>query len=148
MCFEEVIIERLTTSQKVYITIALVTALISTLGSLYLSEILHFVPCTLCWYQRILMYPLSLILLIGLIRQERGVFIYVLPFAILGFGVSTYHYLLQKTAIFSTSAVCSTGVPCTTTWINFLGFVTIPFLALTGFLIILFSALFFWSATE
>ena len=115
------------------------------LGSLYLSEILKFVPCTLCWYQRILMYPLAVILLVGFLRRDKGVFLYVLPFSILGIGVSTYHYLLQKTDLFSHSAVCNTGIPCTTTWINLYGFVTVPFLALTAFLTITLMGLIFWS---
>jgi len=114
------------------------------LGSLYLSEILKFVPCTLCWYQRILMYPLAIILLIGFLRRDKGVFLYALPFSILGIGVSTYHYLLQKTDIFTHSAVCNSGIPCTTTWVNFFGFVTIPFLALIAFSIITFMGLLFW----
>ena len=115
------------------------------LGSLYLSEILHFVPCTLCWYQRILMYPLAIILLVGYLRKDHGVFLYVLILSVLGVGVSTYHYLLQKTNIFTHSAICETGIPCTTTWINLFGFVTIPFLALLGFFIITFAGLLFLS---
>jgi disulfide bond formation protein DsbB len=143
-CTREVTIHRFTASQKTIVFIALVAAWIATLGSLYLSEILHFVPCTLCWYQRILMYPLAIILLVGLLRKDRGIFTYVLPFSVLGIGVSTYHYLLQKTNLFASSAVCDTGIPCTTTWINFFGFVTIPFLALIAFLTIsLMGALFF-----
>jgi len=117
----------------------------ATLGSLYLSEILKFIPCTLCWYQRILMYPLAIILLIGFLRRDKGVFLYVLPFSILGIGVSTYHYLLQKTDLFTHGAVCNSGIPCTTTWINFFGFITIPFLALIAFSAITFMGLLFWT---
>ncbi len=89
------------------------------------------------------MYPLALILLIGLLRRDQGVFHYVLPFTILGTLVSSYHYLLQKTPLFSHSAVCDTGIPCTTTWVNLAGFITIPFMALTAFLIIFFAGIFF-----
>ncbi len=141
----------MTTTQRILILIALLAAWTATLGSLYFSEVLGFIPCSLCWYQRILMYPLSVILLIGLIRKDSGLFFYVLPFSILGIVVSTYHYLLQKTNIFTSSAVCDTGIPCTTTWINLFGFVTIPFMALTAFLIIsVMGALYFLdeSATE
>jgi len=90
----------------------LAAAWTATLGSLYLSEILKFVPCTLCWYQRILMYPLAIILLVGLLRRDKGVFLYALPFSIMGIGVSTYHYLLQKTDLFTHSAVYNSGIPC------------------------------------
>ncbi len=139
----------MTSTQRILTIIALLAAWTATLGSLYLSEVLHFIPCSLCWYQRILMYPLAIILLVGLIRRDRGVFIYVLPFSILGIFVSSYHYLLQKTDIFTSSAVCDTGIPCTTTWINLFGFVTIPFMALTAFLIIsVMGALFFLDESD
>ncbi len=134
----------MTSTQRILTLIALIAAWAATLGSLYFSEVLNFIPCSLCWYQRILMYPLAVILLVGLIRRDEGIFIYVLPFSMTGVILSTYHYLLQKTDIFTHSAVCDTGIPCTTTWINLFGFVTIPFLALTAFLIIsVMGALFF-----
>ncbi len=95
------------------------------------------------------MYPLSLILLIGFIRQDKGIFAYVLPFSLIGITLSTYHYLLQKTDLFTSSTVCDTGIPCTTTWINWYGFITIPFLALTAFLIIsIMGAMFFLDETD
>lgn len=139
----------MTSTQRILILIALIAAWAATLGSLYFSEILNFIPCSLCWYQRILMYPLAVILLVGLIRRDEGIFYYVLPFSVIGVILSTYHYLLQKTDIFTSSAVCDTGIPCTTTWINLLGFITIPFLALIAFLIIsVMGALFFLDESE
>ncbi len=107
-------------------------------GSLYFSEVAGFIPCKLCWYQRILMYPLTVILLMIIIIRflDEDAPYFVLPFSLLGISVSTYHYLLQKTDLFTSSTVCTAGAPCTTTWINWFGFVTIPFLALTAFLII------------
>ena len=116
--------------------IALITAWVAMCGSLYFSEVRGYVPCVLCWYQRILMYPLTLVLAIGLLRRDWNLPYYVLPFSLLGLGVSTYHYLLEKTDLFAGSAACRQGVSCTTQWINWFGFVTIPFLALTAFLII------------
>ncbi len=127
---------------------ALIVAWIAMLGSLYFSEVAHFVPCTLCWYQRILMYPLTLLLLIAVLRQEKQIAYYVLPFSLLGIGFSTYHYLLQKTQLFSHGTVCSSGVPCTTTWINWFGFVTIPFLALIAFILITFMMLITLTSSE
>jgi cytochrome c5 len=105
------------------------------MGSLYFSEVAGYIPCTLCWYQRILMYPLAGIIAIGLLRRDRGLPYYVLPFSLLGIAFATYHYLLQKTDLFGTS-ICKVGVPCTSMWINWFGFVTIPFLALAAFIII------------
>ncbi len=110
-------------------------ALSATLGSLYYSEIAGFVLCTLCWYQRILMYPLTLILLIGILKHDGGVFDYVLPLSVLGIGVSTYHYLIQL-GVIGHSAACSVGIPCGLRYVNYLGFVTIPLMALTAFTII------------
>jgi len=116
--------------------IALLAALIAMCGSLYFSEVRGYAPCVLCWYQRILMYPLSGVIAIGLLRRDANLPYYVLPFSIYGIGMSGYHYLLEKTDLFAGSAACAQGVSCTTQWINWFGFVTIPFLAFTAFLII------------
>jgi disulfide bond formation protein DsbB len=116
--------------------IALLAAWIAMLGSLYFSEVAHYIPCTLCWYQRILMYPLAVILTVGLLRRDENTPLLVLPFSLLGIGVSTYHVLLEKTDWFSGAATCQAGIPCTVLWINWFGFITIPFLALIAFLII------------
>jgi len=116
--------------------IALVTAWVAMMGSLYFSEVRHYIPCQLCWYQRIIMYPLSGIIAFGLLRKDTNTPQLVLPFSVLGMGVSTYHYLLQKTTLFSSVSTCQVGVPCSTMWINWFGFVTIPFLSLAAFTII------------
>lgn len=130
-------------SRRLPLFIALLAAWIATLGSLYFSEIAGFVPCKLCWVQRIFMYPLAAILLVAVVRRDDDdVPYYVLPLSLIGMGVSTYHYLLQKTDLFTESAVCSGGVPCSIDYINWLGFITIPFLALTAFVIITISMVF------
>jgi disulfide bond formation protein DsbB len=115
--------------------IALFAAWAATCGSLFFSEVLGWRPCALCWYQRILMYPLALLLAIGIVRRDHGLHAYVLPFSIAGIGVSLYHYLLIKTDWFPPPA-CAVDVPCTVDYLNWFGFVNIPFLALTAFLII------------
>ena len=115
--------------------LAWVPALVAMFGSLYFSEVKGFIPCTLCWYQRILMYPLSVIILVGIIKQDEFLPTYVLPFSIVGIGVSSYHYLLQ-TGVLSDATTCSTGIPCSLRYINWGGFITIPFLALTAFVMI------------
>lgn len=116
--------------------LAWLVALIATGGSLYFSEIRLFVPCTLCWYQRILMYPLVIILGLASFRQSTVVVPYVLPLTVLGAGVSLFHYLEQKIPGFGAPAVCRSGVPCSMEYINALGFITIPFLALIAFTLI------------
>ncbi len=130
-------------SHRLPLFIALLAAWIATLGSLYFSEIAGFVPCKLCWVQRIFMYPLAAILLVAVVRRDDDVPYYVLPLSLIGMGVSTYHYLLQKTDLFTESTVCAGGVPCSIDYINWLGFITIPFLALTAFVIITISMVFF-----
>lgn len=115
--------------------LAFAAALAATLGSLYYSEIAGFIPCTLCWYQRILMYPLTLIILVGILKHDEGLPDYVLPFSIIGVGFSSYHYLIQA-GVVGHSAGCTVGLPCDLRWVNYFGFVTIPLLALTAFVII------------
>lgn len=126
--------------------IALLAAWIAMCGSLYFSEVAGYVPCNLCWYQRILMYPLAVIIAVGLIQHVQALPLLVLPFSLLGIGVSSYHYLLEKTDLFSSSTTCDVGAPCTVAWINWLGFITIPFLALIAFLIITLMTIIAWQA--
>lgn len=118
------------------LSIALLTAWVAMLGSLYFSNVLGYLPCDLCWYQRILMYPLAGILAIGMLRRDENLPYYILPFSLAGQGLSTYHYLLEKTQIFGAPTACLSGVPCTVAWINWYGFITIPFLAMSAFFII------------
>lgn len=108
-------------------------ALLSTLISLYLSDVLHFPPCILCWYQRIFMYPLAIILFVGILRKDKGIAAYVLPMSLVGIAIATFHTLLQWQIIPDKLAPCSQGISCTTKFINFFGFVTIPFLSLIAF---------------
>lgn len=115
---------------------AWVVAIAAMAGSLYFSEVRHFVPCTLCWWQRILMYPLVPLLGIATFRQDRGIWRYALPLSVVGLGTSTYHYLIQKVPGFAPPASCAIGVPCSAAYINWFGFVTIPLLAGTAFLLI------------
>ena len=116
--------------------LAWLVALTATLGSLYFSEVRHFVPCTLCWYQRILMYPLAIVLGIASYRQDGAVRGYVLPLSVLGMGFATYHVLEQNIAGFGAPALCRAGVPCNLHYIHWLGFITIPVLSLTAFTLV------------
>jgi disulfide bond formation protein DsbB len=113
-----------------------ITALVATIGSLYFSEVRHYIPCTLCWYQRILMYPLAIILGIAFYRNDKGIYRYTLPIAIIGLIVSGYHMLLQKIPYLQKFEMCTTGVPCSKDYINWYGFITIPMLAFIAFTII------------
>jgi disulfide bond formation protein DsbB len=116
--------------------LALVQAIIATLGSLYFSEIRHFTPCVLCWYQRILMYPLTIIITVGILRRDKELYLYVLPISILGTLIAFYHVLLQKGALPESIAPCTIGASCTTKFIGYFGFITIPIMSLTAFIVI------------
>lgn len=108
-------------------------AIVATAGSLYFSEVRLFVPCVLCWYQRILMYPLTVLLGVTTYRQDGRAFAYSLPLALLGMLVALYHVLHQKIPGFGSAAACRSGVPCDMQYINWLGFISIPVLSLTAF---------------
>lgn len=118
---------------------SLVAALAATLGSLFYSEVVGFVPCELCWYQRILMYPQALILAVALWKNERGVAAYVLPMSVIGIFVSSYHYLLQI-GVFPAPSCSAVGfsVSCAQTYTMAFGYITIPMMALSAFLNIAF----------
>lgn len=116
---------------------AWLVATIATLGSLFFSEVMDFAPCSLCWYQRIFMYPLVIILLVGLFPLDKNVFKYSVPFAILGWLSALYHNLLHYEIITEDMTPCSQGVPCSTKYIEIFGFLTIPMLSLITFSIIL-----------
>ena len=114
----------------------------ATLGSLYFSEIRGFIPCDLCWFQRIFMYPLVVILGIGTFQSDISVKKFVLPLSIVGGLISIFHYLEQKVPGFGGIRPCVSGVPCSAEYINWFGFVTIPFLALTAFTLITISMIY------
>lgn len=116
--------------------IAWIQAVVGMLMSLYYSEILHLAPCVLCWYQRILLYPLVIILAVGILRKDQQVDRYVMPFSVLGIFVAFYHYLLQMGIIPENLAPCVSGVSCKTSYFTFFGFINIPFLAFVAFVVI------------
>ena len=106
-------------------------------GSLYFSEVVHLIPCRLCWYQRIAMYPLALILAIAAFRGDRGVRFYVVPLASIGAAISTYHYVIEWVPEAETG-VCSATIPCSVQWFDpVFGFVSLPFMAFCGFALII-----------
>jgi disulfide bond formation protein DsbB len=116
---------------------AFVVAALATGGSLFLSEIANFVPCELCWYQRICMYPLALLTLFAAVHADYRVVRYLLPFPVVGACVSIYHLLIENAVIREPSACRIGGAGCAVKWINEFGYVTIPTLALTAFVLLI-----------
>lgn len=115
---------------------------LSTAGSLFFSEVMKLPPCLLCWYQRICMYPLVLILLAGLFPADKNVVRFSLPLALSGLVIAIYHNLLYYHVIPESLAPCVSGISCTTVQLNWLGFITIPLMSLFGFSLITFLILF------
>lgn len=114
---------------------AFLVASVATAGSLFLSEIAGFTPCKLCWYQRIFMYPLPVILGVALLKNDaKQVFKYVLPLAVIGLGIASYHYFIQ---MFPTVLECSDEIAsCTARQYARFGFLTIPMMSLTAFYLV------------
>ena len=115
------------------IFICWIIATVSTLGSLFFSEIMELPPCALCWYQRVFMFPLVLIFLVGLFPFDKRITRYALPLAFAGWGFAFYHYLLYSGIIPESLQPCSQGVSCSETYLDLFGFITIPMLSLISF---------------
>jgi hypothetical protein len=116
---------------------AFVVAALGTGGSLFFSEIAGFVPCDLCWFQRICMYPLSILTLLAALRGDYRVVTYFLPFPLVGSCVSIYHLLIENQVISEPTSCRIGGAGCAVKWINEFGYITIPTLALTGFVLLI-----------
>ncbi len=110
-------------------------SLVAVSGSLYLSEIAGLVPCKLCWFQRIAMYPLLVVTGVALWRKDVGVWRYGLPLSVVGFGISAWHVTIQHLPC-PEAATCQGGVPCSAIYLAFFGFVSIPVMAGAAFLLI------------
>ncbi len=123
-------------STKYFELIQLVVSLGAIFGSLFFSEVMKFPPCDLCWYQRILMYPVGLIALTGLFLQSKETNRFIAPFVWLGLAVAVYHNLVYYKFI-QVIVPCSESAPCTAQQLNYLGFITIPLLSLAGFAFLL-----------
>ena len=120
-----------------FIFFAFLISLVATFGSLFFSEIMNFIPCSLCWYQRIFMYPLVFLFSINLLLPDDKIFKYTFPLAFIGWLISIYHNLLMFKIIPEKLSPCIQGVPCSVDYINWLGFITIPLLSFFSYTCIL-----------
>ena len=118
---------------------AFVVAAIATGGSLFYSQVAGFIPCEFCWFQRMMMYPLSILTLLIAARGDNRAARYLLPLPVVGAGTSIYHMLLEHHVIKEPGACTLTGGGCTANWIalHSFGYLTIPTLALTAFLLLI-----------
>ena len=115
--------------------LAVAVTVAASLGSLYLSEVGDLTPCRWCWIQRMAMYPLAFVLLIGWFTGDRLVRRYAVPMAVLGLAASIWHYLLQQVPGLSDAESCSLTTPCSVTYIEKFGFISIPWMAGSVFLL-------------
>ena len=129
------------------IWLAFAVALVATVGSLLYSEAFHYVPCRLCWFQRIAMYPLTIVLLVGAIRRETVVRFYGLPLALIGLAISVYHNFVQFFPSLEGGS-CDPAVPCSARSIEMFGFMDLPFMAGVGFIVIAVLLAFYTKASE
>lgn len=113
-----------------FIYIAWIISIISIFGSLFFSSILELPPCFLCWYQRIFIFPLGIVLAVGFLKKDALVFWYAFPLALIGWGISAYHNLLYYKFIVEPLVPCTGGVSCTENQFELLGFISIPLMAL------------------
>jgi disulfide bond formation protein DsbB len=116
--------------------LAWLVAVVAMSGSLYYSEIADFTPCLLCWYQRIVMYPLAAILTVGLVRRDSAVRWYALPFVVVGAPLALYHWLVERVPSLAEGVSCNVSAPCAVPWFEELGYVTLAFMDLSAFLVI------------
>ena len=123
-------------------------ATIGTLGSLFFSEIMGLKPCVLCWYQRIFMYPLVVIFLVGLFPLDRSVFRYAFPLALIGLGFAIYHYLVYSGYIPESLQPCSKEASCAEINLELLGFITIPMLSILSYAAIITLLLIFRNRSQ
>lgn len=121
----------------VFLQLAWLIAFVAMLGSLFFSEILKFPPCVLCWYQRIAIYPLVILLGVAITKNKKDVLDYVYPLTYIGLIIALYQNLLYYKILPESNAPCTFGVSCTTKYIEYFGFITIPLLSLVAFIFLL-----------
>ncbi len=120
-----------------FIFLAFLVSLVATFGSLFFSEIMNFIPCSLCWYQRIFMYPLVFLLGVNLLFPDDKIFKYAFPLVVVGWVISVYLIFLMLKIIPENLSPCVQGIPCSVDYLNWFGFITIPLLSFFAYTIIL-----------
>ena len=115
-------------ARDVALPLATAIALVTTLGSLYYSEIAGYPPCTLCWYQRIAIYPQVIVLGVAALRRDRAVWLTSVPLAAAGVAISVWHVVIERFP--SLAGPCDPANPCTIKWVEEFGLLTVPTMAL------------------
>lgn len=134
--------------RELLLFIAWASSVTAMFGSLYFSEIRQFEPCELCWYQRIVMYPFTILLGIAYVKKDYKISLYSMILSAVGGSISIYHYSLQKLSFLADFAPACGRIPCTGQYINWFGFISIPFLALIAFIIIFICSILIWKHSK
>lgn len=116
-----------------FLFLAWLVATLATLAALFLGEVMGLTPCVLCWYQRICMFPLVLILAAGLFPFDRRVVRYALPLAAAGWLLAAFHWAVASGLVPERVTPCTKGVPCSVDPVVWLGFITLPMLSVLAF---------------
>lgn len=120
---------------EVALPIATAIAAVATAGSLWMSEVAGYVPCVLCWYQRIAMYPLVVVLGVASWRRDAQVWRTAVPISVIGGAISVWHIVIERNP--GLSGPCDPQAPCAVRWVEEFGFLTLPTMALVGFIAII-----------
>lgn len=127
---------------------AWIVNIVSFTGSMFYSNYMMLPPCTLCWAQRICIFPMSFILAVGFLKKDKNVVWYALPLVVIGWIISLYHNLLYYKIIPQAITACTSGVSCTAKQIEYLGFITIPLMAYVSLTLTLICLLIFYKNTK
>ena len=122
--------------EKNALVFAFIVAITATLGSLFYSEVMGYEPCKLCWLQRIFMYPLAVLFGIALVKNDRNIADYSIALGMIGAPIALYHYILQMGNFAATCGIDS-SIPCTIKYSVAYGYITIPMMALTAFILVI-----------
>lgn len=138
---KKAVVKFITFFSKNYLKLALTVALTATLGSLFYSEIAGFTPCKLCWFERILMYPQTILFAIALWKKDAKIWIYSLTLSLIGAVISFYHYLMQIGFVPEGSCdAVGKSVSCSKIFTMTFGYITIPLMAGTAFVLLILMA--------
>lgn len=120
---------------EVALPIATAVATVATAGSLWMSEVAGYVPCVLCWYQRIAMYPLVVVLGVAAWRRDAQVWRTAVPISVIGSAISIWHLVIERNP--SLAGPCDPAAPCAVRWVEEFGVLTLPAMALVGFVTVI-----------
>jgi len=135
-------------NSEILLLFAWIVSIFAFLGSLFFSDVMKLLPCKLCWLQRICMYPQVFIIGVALMIKDKKVPYYVLPLSIIGWVISFYHVLLYNKILPEAQGFCEAGISCTTKYVSYFGFLSIPMMSFIAFTLITFSTFYYYKLNK